>query len=197
MKKPTFFTMILGLLFLASCASTLPKETVKMSVLLEKQIDVLEKNHIDVINLYFVEKKLQTKTFVDNELYPAWLDDFFGKDVVKKGWNEAVEGDSAKRMETFKGIVKIVQNEYNVLLQTAMAPLDKLHVESLEAIREEYQKARSMNRTIGENISSVHEVQEARNQLIPQKIKDAEDALHQYLQKADDIVDTMRNSQNE
>jgi hypothetical protein len=149
MKKTIPFAIIFAGILLMSCAPALPKAAVGMSVLLEKQIDALEKSHIKMINLYFEEKKLQAKTIVDNELYPAWLDDFFAKDVVKKGWNEAAEVDSAKRMETFKGFVQIVQKEYNEQLRTATDPLEKLYIESLSVIKEEYQKARVMNTVIG------------------------------------------------
>src|SRR5215470_14285551 len=143
MKKAIYFALIFAAMLSASCASRLPKATIEMSILLERQIDALEKSHIGIINLYFAEKKLQAKTIVDNELYPAWSDDFFAKDIVKKAWNEAVEADSAKRMETFKGIVQIVQKEYNELLREATDPLEKLYVETLAVIREEYQKARN------------------------------------------------------
>ncbi|MDR2728492.1 MAG: hypothetical protein LBB56_05110 [Chitinispirillales bacterium] len=195
MKKTISFAVIFASIFLASCAPALPKAAAEMSVLLEKQIDALEKSHIKMINLYFEEKKLQAKAVVDNELYPAWLDDFFAKDVVKKGWNEAAEADSAKRMETFKGFVQIVQKEYGELLRAAAEPLEKLYAESLSVIKEEYHKARVMNTVIGENISSAQAVLEARSKLIPQNLKNAEDVLNQYLQKADNIINAMQNNQ--
>jgi len=195
MNKTIYVTTVFAAMLLASCASTLPKETVKLSVLLEKQIDVLEKSHIGVIDVYFKEKKQQAKAIVDDKMYPEWLNDFFAKDAVKKEWGNAAMGDSAQKMETFKAIVEIAQKEYNTLLQAAVEPLEKQHTESLALIREEYQKARNMARIIRENVSSVRDVQEARERLTPQEIMDAENKLYQYLQKADAIVDTMRDTQ--
>jgi hypothetical protein len=184
-------------MFLTSCAATLPKETVNLSVLLETQIDALEKAHISLINAYFEEKILQAKAIVYNKMYPEWLDDFFAKDVVKKEWSKAVAGDSAQRMESFKAIVEITQKEYNKLLQSAVEPIGQQRTETLTLIHVEYQKARNMVRTIRENMSSVREVQEARERLTPQEIKDAESALYQHIQNADAIIEKMRDTKTQ
>jgi hypothetical protein len=197
MNKTILITIAFAAMLLTSCAPTLPKETVNLSVLLETQIDALEKAHINVIDVYFKEKKTQAKAIVDNKMYPEWLDDFFAKDVVKKEWGKAVAEDSAQRMETFKAIVEIVQKEYNTILQSAIEPIEQQHDNSLALIREEYRKARNTARIIRENVSSVREVQEARERLTPQEIKDAENKLYQYIQKADAIVDTMRDTQTQ
>lgn len=196
MNKTILAATAFAATLLASCASTLPKETVRLSVLLEKQIDVLEKTNIGVTDAYFKEKKLQAKALVDNKMYPEWLNDFFAKDAVKKEWGKTVTEDSAQRIESLKAIVEIVQKEYNTLLQSATEPLEKQHAESLALIHEEYQKTRSMARTIVESVSSVHDIQKAREQLFPQKIMDAENALHQYMQEADAVIDAMRDAQS-
>jgi hypothetical protein len=190
MKTARFFTVLLFVAILLVACATLPKATVEMSVLLEKQIDVLEDNHIKMINLYFEEKKLQAKTVVDNELHPAWLESFFAKDAVKKVWNEAINEDNEeKRMNALKRIVQAVQEEYNELLNSKIEPLETLRIECLIVIQEEYQKARRMNRSITENIASVRDIQKARNELLPHSLKNVEDILYRYLQKVDTIID--------
>jgi len=197
MNKTILITTAFAAMLLTSCAPTLPKETVNLSVLLETQIDALEKAHISVINAYFEEKKMQAEAIVDNKMYPEWLDDFFAKDVVKKEWGKAVAGDSAQRMESFKAIVEITQKEYNTILRAAVEPIEKQHTETLALINEEYRKARNMVRTIRENMSSVREVQEARERLTPQEIKDAESALYQHIQNADAIIEKMRDTKTQ
>jgi len=197
MNKTILIATALAAMLLASCASTLPKETLKLSILLEQEIDVLEKAHISVIDAYFNEKILQAEAIVNNKMYPEWLDDFFAKDAVKKEWGKTLSEDGAQRMESLKAIVEIVQREYNTLRRSATEPLEKQHAESAALIREEYRKARDMARIIRENVSSVRDVKEARDKLTPQEIKDAENKLYQYMQKADAIVDSIRDTQTQ
>jgi hypothetical protein len=181
---------------MTSCAPTLPKETVNLSVLLEQQIDALEKTQISIIDAYFNEKKRQAREIVDNEAYPMWQDDFFAKDEIKKEWRKAIAKDTgAQSMESLSDILGFVHKEYNAILRLATEPLEKQHDETLALIREEYQKARNMIRTIRENISSVRDVQEARERLMPKEIKNAENIFNQYLQEADAIINKARDTQ--
>lgn len=50
--KIKYLTILLVFVLFSSCA-TLPKATVEMSVLLEKQLSTLENNHIAITNRYF------------------------------------------------------------------------------------------------------------------------------------------------
>jgi hypothetical protein len=169
-----------------------------MSVLLEKQINVIEKHHIDIVNLYFEEKKSHAKAIIDKEWYPLFLEDFFKNNIVKEIWSEAVKTDSIeKRMEALKDLVQVVQEKYNKTLNSTIEPLEKTRIECLTAIQEEYQKAKSMNRMISENISSVHDVQEVRSKLMPQNIKNIEDVMHLYMQKADNVMNETQKILNE
>jgi hypothetical protein len=195
--KIKYIAILVIATLLTSCA-TLPKAAVEMSVLLEKQIDILENNHISMINNYFEEKKLHAKTIIDKKWYPLFLEDFFKKDVVKEIWDEAIKSDdSEERIEAFKDVVQVVQEKYNETLNSMIEPLEKLRIECLTTVQEEYQKAKWMNRVISENISSVHKVQEARNRLMPQNMKNIEDMMYQYMQKADNVMNEVQTIINE
>lgn len=59
MLKKSVKSIAISLLFVSlfvSCAS-LPRATVDLSMLLEKQISALEQSHIKLINKYFEEKQ--------------------------------------------------------------------------------------------------------------------------------------------
>ena len=142
-----------------------------------------------MVNLYFEEKKLQARTLVDNE-WSVWLESFFAQDVVKKTWNEAINEENAEqKMNALKNIVQVVHGEYNELLRSTMEPLETLHIECVTVIQEEYQKAKRMNSAITNNIASVHDIQKAKSELLPQNLKNVEDILYQYLKKVDAIMD--------
>ena len=196
LKTKYIITLFIAILF-TSCA-TLPKATIEMSVLLEKQISVLENNHVDIINLYFEEKKSNAKTTIEKEWYPLFLEEFFKNEIVKEIWDDAVKIDSTeKRMKALKEIVQVIHEKYIEILNSVIEPLEKTHIECLTVIQEEYQKAKQMNRAISENIASVHNLQEARNKLIPIDIKGVENIMYQYMQKADNIMNEVQKTINE
>ncbi len=180
-------------LFFCSCA-TLPKATLEMSVLLEKQITALESNHIMIVNKYFEEKKQYAEEIIiEKEWYPAFLNEFFKNEVVKEVWEEAVEtNDVETRMEVLKEIIQVIHEERIEMHDSMIQPLEKMRIECISAIQSEYEKAKQMNRTITENISSVSEVQEMRNNLLPTEIKNIENIMFQYMEKADAILDKVQ-----
>jgi prophage DNA circulation protein len=175
----------------------LPKATVEMSVLLEKQIIALETNHISITNKYFEEKKINAKEIIDKVWYPLFLEEFFKNTTVQEVWEEvSVTSDNEKKMETLKEIVQVIQEKYNVMMDSTLLPLEVSRIECITAIQKEYQKAKQMSRTISENISSVNDVQELRNQFIPVDMGNIEDIMYQYMQKADGILDKVQNAIN-
>ena len=185
---------LLWIILFSSC-TTLPKATVEMSILLEKQIIALENNHKMIINEYFEARKQYAREVIDNEWYPLFLENFFKMKDVKEVWEEAVSAtDTKERMETLKDIVQVVQAEYNNMINSVIQPLEKDRIECLTVVQNEYQKAKLMNRTIAENISSVQEVQEIRNNLLPTELKNAEEIMHQYMQKAETILDNVQDA---
>ncbi|MDR2084889.1 MAG: hypothetical protein LBP67_07835 [Bacteroidales bacterium] len=188
----------LGILFLlamvlfVSCA-TLPKATVEMSILLEKQITALESNHIMIVNKYFEDKKQYAEEIIEKEWYPAFLDEFFKNEVVKEVWEEAVESNDAEtRMEALKEIIQVIHEKRTEIMDSMIQPLEKTRIECISAIQSEYEKAKQMNRTITENISSVNEAQEMRNNLLPTEVKNVENIMFQYMEKADTILDKVQ-----
>jgi len=192
--KQLLILLFIGILFFSSCA-TLPKATVEMSVLLEKQIIALENNHTMIINKYFEEKKQYAKEIIDKEWYPVFLDEFFKNEVVKEVWDEAIaSNDAENRMEALKEIIQVIHEKHAEMIDSILLPLEKARLECLAAIQNEYEKAKQMNRTITENISSVQEAQQMRNNLLPTEVTNVENVLFQYMEKADSILDKVQST---
>lgn len=193
-KQLNILLVSLTALFFSSCA-TLPKATVEMSVLLERQITVLENNHYLIVNKYFEEKKQYAKEIIDKQWYPVFLDEFFKNEAVKEVWEEAIASSNAEaRVDALKDIVQVVKEQHDAMTNSIIQPLEQARIECLTAIQNEYEKAKLMNQTITKNISSVNDVHEMRMRLLPAEIQNAENIIYQYMEKADSILDKIQNS---
>lgn len=170
MKRILLLFFIFGIL---GCAS-LPKATVEMSNLLERQIDVLQKNNIDIINLYFDEKEKTILTFLDNKWYPAYLDMLFEEEYVGTIWEEAINSQDKKdRIEILKALTQIAQEKYIAQKNILLVPIQQGRKEMQMLIINEYQKAKTMNSSITNNISQIQQIQEERTKYLS-KIVDVE-----------------------
>jgi hypothetical protein len=189
MKSKLIYLLLVAML--SSCAS-LPKETVEMSVLLEQQITVLEKNHVKVLNLYFEERENLALEFLNNEWYPMYLDNFFKEIKVIELWEETVNSKNMlERIENVKMLTVVIQENYMERRDSLFIPIQKANEEMRIAIAEEYKKARTMNAAITNNIASVNDIQEKRKELLSNFIdyELLENKLNEGLNQLDNILD--------
>jgi hypothetical protein len=173
-----------------SCAS-LPRATVDLSMLLEKQISALEQSHIKLINKYFEEKQYHILSFLDNEWYPKYLENFFNDGDAEDIWNEIINNsDKKERISDLQMVVSIIQTEYMAMRDSLLFPLETTRIELLSAVQEEYNTARTMNNTVLNNIASVNEIQEARKEYLSKLVNVdlVDNTIDTYFEKADKIL---------
>jgi len=183
--------LFFSLSFLSSCAS-LPKATVDMSVMLDRQIQVLEKNHIQIIDKYFEEQRYQALNLLDNEWYPNYLDRFFNDPEAEAIWNEIINNTNNKeRISDLQEVVSIIQAEYMKMRDSLLLPLEENRREALAAVQEEYDVAQTMNNAILNNVASVNDIQEVRREYLSKivDIGSIENKISTYLDRADKILD--------
>jgi len=188
--KPVFGSLLLLPLFL-SCAS-LPRATVDLSMLLNKQITALEQNHIKIIDKYFEEKQYHALSFLDNEWYPKYLDNFFNDEEAEEIWNEIIHNPNKKeRIADLQMVVSIIQDEYMAMRDSLLTPLEATRRELLTAVQEEYNTAKTINNAVLNNMASVNEIQEARKDYLSKfvDVDSIESIINSYLEKADKILD--------
>lgn len=189
MKSKLIYLLLAAVL--SSCAS-LPKATVEMSVLLEQQIEGLEKNHLKMVNLYFDERENLALEFLNDEWYPMFLDNFFKEDAVIELWEETVNSKNMlDRTENVKMLTVVIQENYMVMRDSLFIPIQKMKEEMRIAITEEYNKAQTMNAAITNNIANVNDIQEKRKELLSNFIdyESLENKLNEGLNQLDNILD--------
>ena len=191
--KKSLKQVVISFLFITlflSCAS-LPRATVDLSVLLDRQIDALEQSHIKIIDKYFEEKQHHALNFLDNEWYPKYLENFFNNEEVEEVWNEIINNpDKKERILDLQMVVSIIQTEYMTVRSSLLTPLETTRWELLIAIQEEYNTARIINNAILNNIASVNDIQETRKEYLSKiiDIYSVESTINSYLEKADKIL---------
>ncbi len=197
MQKKSVCSVIFSLiciLIVSSCGS-LPKATVDMSLLLEQQLTVLEQSHVRIIDTYFEAKQDYLLSYLDHEWYPEYLKDFLDNEEAEEIWNEIINNpDKKERISDLQMVVSIIQTEYMTVRESLLTPLENTRRELLTAVQEEYAKARTMNHAILNNITSIHEIQEARKKYIS-KIIDTDhmdNLLHSYLERTNNILDDIQ-----
>lgn len=190
----TFSNLALLTVLLSSCA-TLPKATVDMSMLLNKQLQALETNHIQIIDKHFEVKREQSLDFLDNEWYPDYLNRFFSNDEAEEIWNEIVDNpDKKTRISDLQEVVEIIQEKYMAKRDSLLLPLEESHIKALELVRGEYSKAKTMNSAVLSNVASVNDIQEARREYLSKlvDVDSIENTISTYFERADKILDEAR-----
>ena len=196
MKSKTIYLLIITVF--CSCAS-LHKATVDMSLLLEKQITVLEKSHLKLVNLYFEERKKTALDFLDNEWYTMYLDEFFKEQTIIDFWDETIKSEATLiRTENMKMITIVIQEEYMKKRESLLTPIQLKKEEMRIVVSEEYKKALTMNAAITNNVASVNDIQEKRKELLSDfidtdrlenKLNTKLDQLDEMLNKSKKVVD--------
>lgn len=180
--------------FFSSCAS-LPKATVDMSIMLDKQLMVLERNHTAIIDKYFEEKQSQALSILDNDWYPNYLNHFFNDAGVEDIWNEMIENsDMEERISDLQGIVSIIQEEYMRMRDSLILPLESTRRELLTAVHEEYSVARTMNNAVLNNVASVNDIQELRREYLSKfvDVNSIENSIDAYFERAGKILENVQ-----
>jgi len=196
LKKSVKLITLLGLVALSfvSCAS-LPRATIDMSMLLDKQISALEQSHIKLIDKYFEQKQYYALSFLDEEWYPKYLENFFGNKDAEEIWDEIINNaDKKERISDLQMIVAIIQTEYMTMRDSLLLPLEETHRELRTVVKEEYNTARTMNNAVLNNISSVNEIQEARKEYLSKlvNVDSIENTINIYFEEADKILNEVQ-----
>ena len=190
----TFIFRILLIVCCSSCA-VLPKATLEMSVLMDKQITALEQSHLHLVNLYFDRREKSALDFLNNEWYPVYLNNFLEQETVVTIWNQSLsDSKTVDRVTKMKLITQVTQEAYMQMRDSILEPLTSGRKSMIELIEDEYRKTRAMNSAITNNVASVNEIQEKRNELLSKIVNRDElnGKIDDALLKADSVLNKIQ-----
>jgi len=190
----TFIFRILLIVCCSSCA-VLPKATLEMSVLMDNQITALEQSHLHLVNLYFDRREKSALDFLNNEWYPFYLNNFLEQETVVTIWNQSLsDSKTVDRVTKMKLITQVTQEAYMQMRDSILEPLTSGRKSMIELIEDEYRKTRAMNSAITNNVASVNEIQEKRNELLSKIVNRDElnGKIDDALLKADSVLNKIQ-----
>ena len=190
----TFIFRILLIVCCSSCA-VLPKATLEMSVLMDKQITALEQSHLHLVNLYFDRRENSALDFLNNEWYPVYLNNFLEQEAVATIWNQSLSDSKTEdRVAKMKLITQVTQEAYMQMRDSILEPLTSGRKSMIELIEDEYRKTRAMNSAITNNVASVNEIQEKRNEMLSKigNRDELNDKIDGALLKADSVLNKIQ-----
>lgn len=148
-------------MFLQGCAS-IPRATVDMSIRLEQQLYALKDANASIINSVFDAKEENMLLYLDQSLFPKYVDELFKNPAILSIWDEMVQTEDAnERLEVITWLNKNINNQYRETKDSLINPINDERKKVLKAFDDEFSKALQMNSTITRNIASANEIHES------------------------------------
>lgn len=147
--------------FFSGCASV-PRASVDMSIRLEQQLYALKEANRSIINSVFDAKEQNMVLYLDQTLFPKYIDELFKNSAIQDIWDEMVQSqDLNERLEVIMWLNKNINSQYRETKDSLINPINDERKKVLKAFDDEFDKALQMNSTITRNIASANDIQES------------------------------------
>lgn len=155
------YLIIIATALLTSCA-TIPRASVEMSIQIEQQLYALKQANESVINAVFDAKEQNMTVYIDNTLFPEYLDGLFKNPSIQNVWDEMVANNNyEERLEVIVWLNKNIQKQYKETKDSLLLPIREERLRVLKSFNDEFDTTIQMNSTVTRNIASANTIQEA------------------------------------
>lgn len=159
------YLIISAMIFVTGCA-TIPRASVDISIQLEQQLYALKQANESVINSVFDAKEQDLINYIDNKLFPKYLDGLFEDPSIQKIWDEMVASKNyEKRLKVIVQFNKNIQKQYKKIRDSLLVPIREEKKRVLKSFNNEFNIAIQMNNTITRNIASANTIKESYQNL--------------------------------
>ena len=177
-------------LILMSCAS-IPKHAPELSEELGKEINILEKSHLNLLHAYFEEKRAKVDEFIETSWLTQYATNFFSEPDIQDAWNEIVASDDKKeRLDFVLAVAPELQAEINEKRKELITPLNDLEEAIEAALRDQYNYTRSINSSLTSFLSSAAKVQENQQRYLDM-LKITDDKIGRAIDRTDEITEDL------
>lgn len=155
------YLIIIATALLTSCA-TIPRASVEMSIQIEQQLYALKQANESVINAVFDTKEQNMTVYIDNTLFPEYLDGLFKNPSIQNIWDEMVANNNyEERLEVIVWLNKNIQKQYKETKDSLLLPIREERLRVLKSFNDEFNTTIQMNSTVTRNIASANTIHEA------------------------------------
>lgn len=180
--------------FFSGCASV-PRASVDMSIRLEQQLYALKEANRSIINSVFDAKEQNMVLYLDQTLFPKYIDVLFKNSAIQDIWDEMVQSqDLNERLEVIMWLNKNINSQYRETKDSLINPINDERKKVLKAFDDEFDKALQMNSTITRNIASANDIQESYRSIASGfiDVNRLDSIVANSIQKVDKSLDTVQ-----
>lgn len=182
--------LLLTIILATSCA-TIPSQAPQLSEELGNKINSLEKSHINLLHLYFDQKRSIVDNFINTVWVPEFTENFFSSAPMQDAWSEIIKSNDTKdRLDFFITVGSKLQIVIDQKRQELITPLNDLEKQTESAIREEFNLARSANNTLTSFLTTAAKIDENR-QRYQKMLNISDDKISAVINETDDILNTL------
>tara|TARA_R110002074_G_scaffold99562_4_gene215032 strand:+ start:269 stop:1012 length:744 start_codon:yes stop_codon:yes gene_type:complete len=197
-----FLKLIILSLLLTSCVS-IPKETVTLSKVIGSDLNILQKSHVNMTQLYYQRIKSNINNFID-DTYKPYIINYMLKDQLeefKKGnasiltsINNAVQKPDKKTadlaLDDMSQFLEATNSQIEKKRNELLNPIEKQEDEILKAINDSYSNTIYANATMTGYLESIRKVKDAQNEAMSliTGVKNTDSIVRSKILQLSDIV---------
>lgn len=186
------YILFLGSLSLFGCVS-IPNESVELSTELGKQITVIQKSNLALLDIFFEKKEQQIDDFIQIQWLPTFADNLLAQPEMIKEWSIVVkEDDKQQRLLFLLKIGTKLQTAINKKRMELIRPLTAFKQKAKYSTTDSYNHMLAINNSITSFLLSSTAVQknyERYAELL--KINDTK-----FVRKVDKALSWLENSED-
>ncbi len=188
MRANFFKGFIIVLLSLNIGCISIPKQAPVLSEEIGKRVASVEQSHINLLHVYFDEKRSELDDFISKTWIPEFAKNVFANPTVESKWNEIVSSnDIQQRMDFIIQLGTGMQEKINAKRLELVQPLNDIEQKLEQEIRDSYTSIKSANNAITSYLNSAVKVDENRNKYLSM-FGITEDKINNTIDKVDSFV---------
>lgn len=159
--------LLLPLLILLYSCSTVPKESVELSVTVGRDITEMQRAHRELVNLYYNRLFAEINRFVDEVYAPFQINkmmDQFGTEICKE--IDLQSSDKTKQYEKLSILVEELRNEIDGYKNSKLKPILAQRDTLLKNIDASYSRIIYANSVVTGHLASVLKINDAQNEIL-------------------------------
>ncbi len=172
--KKTFVFIIFLIMFISGCAK-MPKEAIELSTTVGRDISVIKKSHLSLIDLYYKSLIKDINVFIDTVYLPYTVKRTLSDDIWKKEMLLAIENasksDTTKNqtLESYEKIemfLLIIQEEVESYRKLKLKPIEEQYMLTRHNILKSYEQVHYANSIVTGHLASVAKVHDSQSEIL-------------------------------
>ena len=188
MRANFFKGFIIVLFSLNVGCISIPKQAPVLSEEIGKRVASVEQSHINLLHVFFNEKRSELDDFITETWIPEFANNVFKNPTVESKWNEIVSSNDIQQRMSF--IIQLgtgMQEKINAKRLELVLPLNEIEQKLEQEIRENYTSIKSANNAITSYLNSAVKVDENRKKYLSM-FGISDDKINNTIDKVDSFV---------